>query len=62
LDVTYGIGHSGGGIGAGCVLIYLPELNGIVFMATNFNTMMESPIRKKAENIQMDILMSLFMD
>jgi len=62
LDVTYGIGHSGGGIGAGCVLIYLPELNGIVFMATNFNTMMDSPIRKKAENIQTDILMSLFMN
>lgn len=61
LDVTYGIGHSGGGIGAGCVLIYLPELESIVFMATNFNTMLESPIRKKAENIQMDILSSLFM-
>ena len=61
LDVTYGIGHSGGGVGAGCVLMYLPELDSIVFMATNFNTMMESPLRKKAENIQMDILASLFM-
>ena len=62
LDVTYGIGHSGGGIGAGCVLIYLPELNGIVFLATNFNTMMDSPIRKKAENIQTDVLMTLFAE
>lgn len=61
LETTYGIGHSGGGIGAGCVLIYLPELESIVFIATNFNTMMESPIRKKAENLQMDILMALFM-
>lgn len=61
LDVTYGIGHSGGGVGAGCVLMYLPELDSIVFMATNFNTMMESPLRQKAENIQMDILTSLFM-
>jgi D-alanyl-D-alanine carboxypeptidase len=61
LDVTYGIGHSGGGVGAGCVLMYLPGLDSIVFMATNFNTMMESPLRKKAENIQMDILTSLFM-
>jgi len=60
LDVTYGIGHSGGGIGAGCVLLYLPELDTIVFIATNFNTMMESPIRKRAENLQMDILMTLF--
>ncbi|WP_422081617.1 serine hydrolase domain-containing protein [Ulvibacterium sp.] len=61
LETTYGLGHSGGGIGAGCVLIYLPELESIVFIATNFNTMMESPIRKKAENLQMDILMALFM-
>jgi len=60
LDVTYGVGHSGGGIGAGCVLIYLPELNAIVFLATNFNTMMDSPIREKADNIQTDVLMTLF--
>ncbi|MDT0607966.1 serine hydrolase domain-containing protein [Croceitalea rosinachiae] len=61
LDVTYALGHSGGGVGAGCVLLYLPELDSIVFMATNFNTMMESPIRKKAEDLQTDILMALFM-
>ncbi|WP_158594648.1 serine hydrolase domain-containing protein [Ulvibacterium marinum] len=61
LGTTCGIGHSGGGVGAGCVLIYLPELESVVFIATNFNTMMESPIRKKAENLQMDILMALFM-
>ncbi|HKK11225.1 MAG TPA: serine hydrolase, partial [Flavobacteriaceae bacterium] len=62
LDVTYGIGHSGGGIGAGCVLIYLPELNGIVFLATNFNTLMDSPILEKAQNIQTDVLMTLFAE
>lgn len=62
LDVTYGIGHSGGGIGAGCVLLYLPELQATVFLATNFNTMLESPIRKKAENLQMDVLSALFAE
>lgn len=62
LDVTYGIGHSGGGIGAGCVLMYLPELNAAVFMATNFNTMMESPIRKRNEDMQMNLLQALFAD
>lgn len=62
LDVTYGIGHSGGGVGAGCVLIYLPELEAIVFIATNFNTMMDSPLRKRAENLQLDILSALFME
>jgi len=62
LDVTYGVGHSGGGIGAGCVLLYLPELQATVFLATNFNTMLESPIRKKAENLQMDVLSALFAE
>lgn len=61
LDVTYALGHSGGGIGAGCVLLYLPELDSIVFMSTNFNTMMDSPIRREAKNLQQDVLMALFM-
>lgn len=61
LDVTFALGHSGGGIGAGCVMLYLPELDSLVFMATNFNTMMDSPILREAENLQMDILMALFM-
>lgn len=60
LDVTYAIGHSGGGIGAGCVLLYLPEMQATVFLATNYNTMLESPIRKKAENLQMEVLTALF--
>lgn len=62
LDVTYAIGHSGGGIGAGCVLLYLPEMDTILFLATNFNTMMESPIRKQNEDLQMNLLQALFAD
>ncbi len=61
LNVTYALGHSGGGVGAGCVLLYLPELNSLVFIATNFNTMMESPIIEKAGNLQMDVLTAIFM-
>lgn len=60
LEVTYGIGHSGGGIGAGCVLIYLPELEAVLFVATNFNTMLESPIRKQNEDLQLNLLQALF--
>lgn len=62
LDVTYAVGHSGGGIGAGCILLYLPELGAAVFMATNFNTMMESPIRKQNEDLQMNLLQALFAE
>ncbi|MEM8508256.1 MAG: serine hydrolase domain-containing protein [Bacteroidota bacterium] len=61
LDTTYALGHSGGGIGSGCVLLYLPELGSIVFLATNFNTMMDSPIRREAIDLQMDLLMALFL-
>ena len=56
------MGHNGGGVGSGCMLLYLPEYGAIVFVATNFNTMMESPIREKAENLQTDILLTLFAD
>ena len=62
LDVTYAIGHNGGGIGAGCMLLYLPEYGAIVFVATNFNTMMDSPIRRKAENLQTELLLTLFSE
>ena len=62
LDVTHGMGHNGGGIGAGCMLLYLPEYGAIIFVATNFNTMMDSPIRRKAENLQTDLLMTLFAE
>ncbi len=62
LDITYGIGHNGGGIGAGCTLMYLPEYGAILFAATNFNTMMDSPIRRKAENLETELLLTLFAE
>ena len=62
LDVTFAIGHNGGGIGSGCTLLYLPEYGAIVFAATNFNTMMDSPIRRKAENLETELLLTLFAE
>lgn len=62
LEATYAVGHSGGGIGAGCVLLYLPELQAAVFMATNFNTMMDSPIRRQNEDLQMNLLQALLAE
>lgn len=51
-----------GGIGAGCVLLYLPDLHAAVFMATNFNTLMESPIRKQNEDLQLNLLQALLAE
>ncbi len=61
LGVTYAIGHSGGGLGAGCVLMYLPELDSHVFITTNFNTLIESKIGEKAAGIRQQILEALFL-
>ncbi len=61
LGVTYAIGHSGGGIGAGCVLMYLPELDTYVFLATNFTTLIDSKISHKCSGIQTDLLKALFL-
>jgi D-alanyl-D-alanine carboxypeptidase len=40
------IGHSGGGIGAGCQLYYFPEKNIYVFIGINLGTITPSPIHE----------------
>lgn len=43
------IGHSGGGIGAGCQLYYFPQKNIYFFAGINLGTVTDSPIHKEAE-------------
>ena len=61
LGDTYGIGHSGGGLGAGCFLMYLPKMDAYIFVAINFNTLIDGKIVEKCANIQQDILSALFL-
>jgi D-alanyl-D-alanine carboxypeptidase len=49
-------GHTGGGIGAGCELGYLPDSNVYFFVALNMGTVISSPITDKAANIREEIL------
>ncbi len=42
-------GHSGGGIGAGCQLYYIPEKNLYFFVGINLGTVTDSPLHKVAE-------------
>ncbi|MCO6488047.1 MAG: beta-lactamase family protein [Phaeodactylibacter sp.] len=42
------IGHSGGGIGAGCELRYFPEKKLYVFIAINLGTVTDSPLHVEA--------------
>lgn len=51
-----GYGHSGGGIGAGCILIYVPEKKVYIFMATNFGTLFGGDLAKKADDMKNEIL------
>jgi len=46
-----GIGHSGGGLGAGCQLYYFPEKEMTIFIGINLGTVTESPIHSIAEPI-----------
>lgn len=54
-----GYGHSGGGIGAGCILIYVPEKKTYIFMATNVGTLLGGDLAKKADDIKNEILAAL---
>lgn len=54
-------GHGGGGIGAGCLLVYVPSHKLYVFMATNAGTVVDNPLAKKVDVMKNEILMALLM-
>ncbi|RYY12616.1 MAG: class A beta-lactamase-related serine hydrolase, partial [Chitinophagaceae bacterium] len=54
-----GFGHSGGGIGAGCMLIYVPEKKTYIFMATNAGTLFGGILAQKADAMKNEILAAL---
>jgi D-alanyl-D-alanine carboxypeptidase len=49
-------GHTGGGIGAGCELGYLPDQKTYFFVAINIGTVIESPVTDKATNMRDEIV------
>lgn len=52
-------GHGGGGIGAGCGLLYVPSHKVYVFMATNIGCFIDSKLSAKAAEMRDAILMGL---
>lgn len=48
-------GHSGGGIGAGCELYYIPEKNLYYFIAVNIGTVTYSPLHEQIEKVRTEI-------
>jgi D-alanyl-D-alanine carboxypeptidase len=51
-----GFGHSGGGIGAGCILIYVPQKKTYIFLATNVATLFGGDLAKKADDMKNEAL------
>jgi D-alanyl-D-alanine carboxypeptidase len=49
-------GHGGGGIGAGCLLLYIPAAKTSLFIATNLGILIETPMTKKMDPIKFEIL------
>ncbi|MDP9229389.1 MAG: beta-lactamase family protein [Bacteroidota bacterium] len=52
-------GHGGGGIGAGCGLLYIPSHKIYVFFSTNLGVLVESDLVKKADEMKIAILTTL---
>jgi len=52
-------GHGGGGIGAGCGLLYVPSHKIYVFFATNLGVLVEGDLVKKSDDMKNEILATL---
>ncbi|HTE29284.1 MAG TPA: serine hydrolase, partial [Chryseolinea sp.] len=49
-------GHGGGGVGAGCVLMYIPQVKTYLFLATNLGLLVEGDLAKKADALKGELL------
>jgi D-alanyl-D-alanine carboxypeptidase len=54
-----GYGHGGGGIGAGCLLIYIPAKKVYIFMATNIGVLFDDGPAIKAGEMRNEILAAI---
>jgi D-alanyl-D-alanine carboxypeptidase len=52
-------GHSGGGIGAGCILMYIPAMQTYIFLATNIGTLFEGSLPAKANQLKDELLRTI---
>ena len=52
-------GHGGGGVGAGCVLMYIPDAKMYLFLATNLGVLVEGELTKKVDALKNELFMVL---
>jgi D-alanyl-D-alanine carboxypeptidase len=53
------LGHSGGGIGAGCILLYIPVAQTYIFIGTNIGTLFAGELPEKANELKDALLMTV---
>jgi D-alanyl-D-alanine carboxypeptidase len=59
IEGIIGYGHGGGGLGAGCVLLYVPSKKIYLFLAVNLGVLIEGPLVKKVDEMKNEILATL---
>jgi D-alanyl-D-alanine carboxypeptidase len=52
-------GHGGGGIGAGCALLYIPSHKIYLFLATNLGVLTDGELSKRADDMKNAVLATL---
>jgi D-alanyl-D-alanine carboxypeptidase len=52
-------GHSGGGVGAGCILLYIPVAKTYVFISTNLGTLFAGDLPAKADQLKNELLLTI---
>jgi D-alanyl-D-alanine carboxypeptidase len=52
-------GHGGAGVGAGCLLIYIPVAKTYAFLATNVGTLFGGDLAAKADHLKDELLMTI---
>lgn len=55
MGVIDGYGHGGAGIGAGCLLLYIPVKQTCVFLSTNIGTITESPFSTRTDQLENEL-------
>lgn len=56
-----GYGHGGGGIGAGCVLVYVPSKKIYLFLGVNLGVLIDGPLVKKVDEMKNEVLAALLL-
>lgn len=56
LEGIIGYGHGGGGLGAGCLLIYVPSKKVYIFLAVNIGVLFDGPVTRSVDEMKNKIL------